>query len=267
MNFRALFMIFIMLSTNFKELVESKRGKRGDGKGGRKGRQVLVEPVMNENTLRCPSCEKLHCPKRNPKKLNCKGGITTDVCGCCPRCAKLDGESCGGQHEYLGKCDRGLLCEPEPLTPHITMRTSAPSIEMSSTTTTMKDGWKGRCRAMDKVTVDTDPREGLPKSESCQPECSADFCLENPKAICSARNALIESQDCQGDCQHTACSACFFQEEPPCPKCGTNDFSCIKKFAKCTKKKTTCKRNKFPCKKQKKAQEGKFLCWVPKCLV
>ena len=34
------------------------------------------------------------------------------VCGCCPKCARLEGETCGGDHAYNGKCDRGLYCVP-----------------------------------------------------------------------------------------------------------------------------------------------------------
>lgn len=64
-------------------------------------------------------------------------------------------------------------------------------------------------------------------------------------------NNAIVSNDCRGECQHTGCSACYFQEVPRCQKCARNDFKCLAKFAKCTKK-TTCTRNKYPCKKKLK---------------
>lgn len=60
--------------------------------------------------LHCPSCERIHCSTRRALKLQCKGGIATGVCGCCPVCARVEGETCGGTWDYLGKCDKGLVC-------------------------------------------------------------------------------------------------------------------------------------------------------------
>lgn len=61
-------------------------------------------------SLHCPPCERIHCSPRRALKLQCRGGITTGICGCCPVCAKLAGENCGGTWDYLGKCDEGLVC-------------------------------------------------------------------------------------------------------------------------------------------------------------
>lgn len=60
--------------------------------------------------LHCPPCEQIHCSSRRTLKLQCKGGVTTGVCSCCPVCARVEGESCGGTWDYLGKCDEGLVC-------------------------------------------------------------------------------------------------------------------------------------------------------------
>ena len=60
--------------------------------------------------LHCPPCERIHCSPQRTLKLTCTGGITPGVCGCCPTCAKLAGESCGGSWDYLGRCDEGLVC-------------------------------------------------------------------------------------------------------------------------------------------------------------
>ncbi|KAK2159760.1 hypothetical protein LSH36_147g09041 [Paralvinella palmiformis] len=72
-----------------------------------------VKPISQSLELQCPPCNKLHCSPRNVRRLRCKGGITRGVCNCCPVCAKLQGESCGGQWNFLGKCDRGLRCIPD----------------------------------------------------------------------------------------------------------------------------------------------------------
>lgn len=60
--------------------------------------------------LHCPPCERIHCSTRRALKLQCKGDVTTGVCGCCPVCARVEGETCGGKWDYLGKCDKGLVC-------------------------------------------------------------------------------------------------------------------------------------------------------------
>lgn len=62
------------------------------------------------SALHCPPCERIHCSPRRVLRLQCKGGFTTGVCGCCPACARQAGESCGGTWDYLGKCDEGLVC-------------------------------------------------------------------------------------------------------------------------------------------------------------
>ena len=41
------------------------------------------------------------------------GGTTTDACGCCTVCAKVEGEKCGGPWNIAGVCDKGLICVPQ----------------------------------------------------------------------------------------------------------------------------------------------------------
>ena len=69
-------------------------------------------PYATQVQMKCPPCDRLHCTIRQMSKLKCPGGKVRDVCDCCPQCAKLEGEKCGGVHIYLGKCDRGLVCVP-----------------------------------------------------------------------------------------------------------------------------------------------------------
>ena len=77
----------------------------------RPGSARQLRDVSSALNMQCPPCDKMHCTPKNPKKLNCKGGITHGVCNCCPKCARVEGQSCGGYREYLGKCDRGLYCQ------------------------------------------------------------------------------------------------------------------------------------------------------------
>ena len=71
--------------------------------------QIWMMPLIS--SIHCPSCEKVHCPVERGSRLRCKGGVTRGICGCCPTCAKVEGERCGGDFEYLGKCDKGLFCQ------------------------------------------------------------------------------------------------------------------------------------------------------------
>ena len=57
-------------------------------------------------SLSCVACDRWTC--RPP--LNCKGGLTLGVCGCCNVCAKVEGEECGGLWNLSGTCDKGLTC-------------------------------------------------------------------------------------------------------------------------------------------------------------
>ena len=74
-----------------------------------------VKPVSSSLELQCPPCDRMHCTPKKPKNLRgCKGGITKGICNCCPVCAKVEGEQCGGESDYRGKCDVGLICKPIP---------------------------------------------------------------------------------------------------------------------------------------------------------
>ena len=60
----------------------------------------------------CPVCYKdnRNCPGivcQNPG--NCTS-FTRDSCGCCLRCVKLEGESCGGLYGAAGFCANNLRC-------------------------------------------------------------------------------------------------------------------------------------------------------------
>ena len=60
--------------------------------------------------LSCLRCDSPFVKCLPAHKLNCKGGLVKDVCGCCATCAKVKGEKCGGPWNIYGKCDDGFIC-------------------------------------------------------------------------------------------------------------------------------------------------------------
>lgn len=134
--------VLVLLLPLLRVVIASGGGGGGDGRAARHGRVVVVggggsgggraggigrrsrSPSAVDNIggggtlpMICPSCDKVHCMYgRRPERLRCRGGVTRDVCNCCPKCAVLAGEPCGGVDHYLGRCDVGLVCEATPLT-------------------------------------------------------------------------------------------------------------------------------------------------------
>ncbi|XP_059190322.1 IGFBP domain-containing protein [Centropristis striata] len=188
--------------------------------------------------LHCPPCERIHCSTRRALKLQCKGGVTTGVCGCCPVCARAEGETCGGTWDYLGKCDEGLVCVYED------SAAAKPDTER-----------RGICKAVIASVV----------PESCQPECTREYCQANPTHICSARFVSLEKPACQGSCQHTSCSSCLLLKPPSCPQtCTPSDSSCLQHFGKCVHNHLTA--HSSVCHNNLQSHpEGHFLCLVPAC--
>ncbi|XP_066559001.1 cysteine-rich motor neuron 1 protein [Amia ocellicauda] len=190
--------------------------------------------------LHCPPCERIHCTPKRALKLQCKGGITTGICGCCPVCARMAGESCGGKWDYLGKCDQGLVCIYQ-----------VPSMEEAS----------GELRGSCKEVLDL-PLEG----EACRPDCTWDFCRENPSEVCSARTVGLEKRECQGSCQHTTCSSCLVLRQPQCRQtCATSDLSCLRHYGKCVRDELGASQPPACHHDLQSRAEGYFLCHVPHC--
>ncbi|CAK9301065.1 unnamed protein product [Gordionus sp. m RMFG-2023] len=64
--------------------------------------------IIGVETFSCP-CQRnpTECPAIPP----CKGDVIKDACGCCPACAKVKGEVCGGPSFTSGRCSKGLICQ------------------------------------------------------------------------------------------------------------------------------------------------------------
>ncbi|XP_047451719.1 IGFBP domain-containing protein [Mugil cephalus] len=198
-----------------------------------------VSQQQQLRALHCPPCERIHCSSRRALKLQCKGGVTTGVCGCCPVCARTEGETCGGTWDYVGKCDEGLVCVyQEPAA-------GKPEAER-----------KGICKA---VIEPLDP-------ESCHPECTAEYCRDNPSNICSARFVSVEQKACQGSCRHTSCSSCLLVKRPQCAQtCASSDSACLHRFGKCVHNHLRADPNPVCHNALQNTCEGLFVCLVPDC--
>ncbi|XP_060594939.1 uncharacterized protein LOC132749238, partial [Ruditapes philippinarum] len=161
-------------------------------------------------------------------------------------------ERCGGYYSYLGKCDKGLYCDPVSKR----HRKKVPVHKSKEP--------EGICKKVPVQVKDQPPEQ----RRSCRPKCKPEFCIKHPKAICSAVDVAEFPQPCQSKCQHTSCSACKFVAQPSCRKCANDDFRCMRKFGRCIRK-DTCSRRKYPCKEKYfsfwEKQQGKFQCFVPEC--
>nr|API81346.1 venom toxin [Hemiscorpius lepturus] len=73
---------------------------------------LLSSLAVTIYSLSCPCWEQEdktdYC---GPPPTDCPLGTTSDVCGCCPVCYKVLGESCGGMWGTMGQCGPGLFCK------------------------------------------------------------------------------------------------------------------------------------------------------------
>ncbi|XP_041853426.1 IGFBP domain-containing protein [Melanotaenia boesemani] len=207
--------------------------------GALRSKETSTGETQQLQALHCPPCERIHCSSRRTLKLQCKGGVTTGVCGCCPVCARTEGETCGGTWDYLGKCDEGLVCVYQE------SAADQPDAER-----------KGICK----------PVIELLNPESCSPECTKEYCQANPSAICSARFVSLEKKACQGSCQHTSCSSCFMLRRPSCPHtCTPSDATCLHHFGKCMHNQLRALPLHVCHSDLQSNSGGHFMCWVPDC--
>ncbi|XP_078588092.1 uncharacterized protein LOC144869081 [Branchiostoma floridae x Branchiostoma japonicum] len=71
---------------------------------------VLVS-ALRAAAISCAPCSKQACPP----SPTCPGDVLKDLCGCChSRCAKMEGEACGGPWGIRGTCSSGLSCGKDP---------------------------------------------------------------------------------------------------------------------------------------------------------
>ncbi|XP_036400992.1 insulin-like growth factor-binding protein 2-A [Megalops cyprinoides] len=67
--------------------------------------------ALGEVVFRCPSCtaeQQAACPELT---VSCAEIVREPGCGCCPVCARQEGEFCG---VYTPRCSSGLRCYPKP---------------------------------------------------------------------------------------------------------------------------------------------------------
>ncbi|KAI7789463.1 putative cysteine-rich motor neuron 1 protein-like [Triplophysa rosa] len=172
--------------------------------------------------LHCPPCERIHCSPRRSSA-----------------CAKLEGESCGGTWDYLGKCDEGLVC--------VYQEGADGKAEER----------KGTCKPVLEVL----------KTNTCRPDCMWEYCQSNPNEICSARSVSMKKRECGGHCQHTTCSSCLLLIPPSCPQsCSPTDHVCLHRFGRCVRGHLTEEKHPPICHQNLQSKsEGFFVCLAPAC--
>lgn len=76
---------------------------------GAAGLLLLLLPLSSSSSSdACGPCEPASCPPLPPR--GCPLGETRDACGCCPMCARGEGEACGGGGAGRGYCAPGMEC-------------------------------------------------------------------------------------------------------------------------------------------------------------
>lgn len=76
---------------------------------GSAGLLLLLLPLSSSSSSdACGPCVPASCPALPP--LGCPLGETRDACGCCPVCARGEGEPCGGGAAGRGHCAPGMEC-------------------------------------------------------------------------------------------------------------------------------------------------------------
>lgn len=76
---------------------------------GAAGLLLLLLPLSSSSSSdTCGPCEPAACPSLPPR--GCPLGETRDACGCCPVCARGEGEPCGGGGAGRGHCAPGMEC-------------------------------------------------------------------------------------------------------------------------------------------------------------
>ncbi|CAH6887413.1 Igfbp7 [Phodopus roborovskii] len=76
---------------------------------GAAGLLLLLLPLSSSSSSdACGPCVPASCPALPP--LGCPLGETRDECGCCPVCARGEGEPCGGGAAGRGHCAPGMEC-------------------------------------------------------------------------------------------------------------------------------------------------------------
>ncbi|KAM6945404.1 insulin-like growth factor-binding protein 2-A [Aplochiton taeniatus] len=72
---------------------------------------ALAGTSLTEMVFRCPTCtpeRQALCPELTE---HCVETVREPGCGCCPVCARQEGEQCG---VYTPRCSAGLRCYPQP---------------------------------------------------------------------------------------------------------------------------------------------------------
>lgn len=62
--------------------------------------------ITGGGILGCKPCAIDDCKN----ETNCPLGFVMDVCNCCTKCLRVNGQTCGGKGYVVGRCAKGLKC-------------------------------------------------------------------------------------------------------------------------------------------------------------
>ncbi|CAH3117486.1 unnamed protein product, partial [Pocillopora meandrina] len=62
--------------------------------------------ITGGGILGCKPCAIDDCKN----ETNCPLGFVMDVCNCCTKCLRVNGQTCGGKGYVVGRCGKGLKC-------------------------------------------------------------------------------------------------------------------------------------------------------------
>jgi len=135
--------------------------------------------MIKVNGLSCQCSQP--CPN-----VTCSGAKVFDACHCCEVCTKGLGESCGGQFQYYGQCEKGLFCHQEEWSKSGTCLDPLPDC-----TNVTCDGSKPEPCPDDSQHIYHRKRQGFCCPQTIKCVCNKEECIE-PECLATQTKTLVQ---------------------------------------------------------------------------
>jgi hypothetical protein len=190
------------------------------------------------DAFNCGVCEDDKCPEA---PNDCPGGITKDLCGCCPACARVVNQTCGGQFGALGTCDIGLTCVISPANGQSI--TGQAGVCLTTNQKENPEDLCGNCQLTSELLCPNDSLVIYKETECCpEVSCHCKPCPDHPCPLGSLPQVLQLADGTPGFCcdlikciprdkenPEELCGNCQLTSELLCP----NDSQVIYKETEC----------------------------------